>query len=170
MACSIPSHPNLHPRRSLPCCTLFLKRTKLQLSIVNLSPHQQSPESLVPWGSLLFRVVGWLSPWKVFQLARKIGRNVNGGRPRSGCMESSVGCSIGVSSLYVICVSDSTVALESLSASVANAGRVWCICRALCDYLHSRNLQDVPPPSRTICFGAGMAGQEMPIPDLPVFH
>jgi hypothetical protein len=173
MACSIPSHPDLRPRRSQPYCTLFLRRTKLQL--LSTFPHtsrahnhsflQEDPCSTL-WG--------WLSPWKVFQLTRKIGRNVNGGRPRSGRMEFSVSCSIGVYLLYTLYVFlIARYIWTSLSASVANADRVWCICRALCDCLRFRNIQGVPPPSRTIYFRAGMVVQEMPIidvTDLPFFH
>ncbi|KIK36946.1 hypothetical protein CY34DRAFT_29751, partial [Suillus luteus UH-Slu-Lm8-n1] len=40
---------------------LILKTYKTAI-IVNLSPHQRSPESLVPWGRLLFRVVGMAVP------------------------------------------------------------------------------------------------------------
>jgi len=91
---------------------LILKTYKTAI-IVNLSPHQQSPESLVPWGRLLFRVVGMAVPiegvptdeedrekcewWKAKKWAYGIL-----GRLFHRC----------ASSLYVICVSDITVALE----------------------------------------------------------
>jgi hypothetical protein len=40
---------------------LILKTYKTSI-VVNLSKHQQSPESLVPWGQLLFRVVSMEIP------------------------------------------------------------------------------------------------------------
>ena len=40
---------------------LILKTYKTSI-VVNLSPHQQSPESLVPWGQLLFAVVNLQIP------------------------------------------------------------------------------------------------------------
>jgi hypothetical protein len=102
---------------------------------------------------------------------RKIGRDANGGRPRSGRMESSVDRSIGVYLLHVLYVSLKTLYLwKSFSAPVTNAERVWHICRGLCDCLRSRNLQGIPPPIRAIRFKAGMAGQEISVPDLLVFH
>jgi hypothetical protein len=88
--------PSQPASQEIPAMLHLILKTYKTAIIVNLFPHQQSPESLIPWGRPLFRVVGWLSPWKVFQLTRKIGRNVNGGRPRSGRMESSVGCSIAL--------------------------------------------------------------------------
>ncbi|KAG2125243.1 hypothetical protein BD769DRAFT_1640542 [Suillus cothurnatus] len=85
---TFPSQP---ASQEIPVILHLILKTYKTAIIVNLFPHQQSPESLIPWGRPLFRVVGWLSPWKVFQLTRKIGRNVNGGRQRSGRMESSHG-------------------------------------------------------------------------------
>ncbi|KAG2090821.1 hypothetical protein BD769DRAFT_411178 [Suillus cothurnatus] len=77
------------------------------------------------------------------------GEDATGGRPRSGRMESSIDCFI---------------------APVTDAEGVWHICTAFRDYLCSRNLQGVPPPSRAIRFRVGMAGEELPIPNLAVFH
>jgi hypothetical protein len=91
---------------------LILKTYKTAI-IVNLSPHQQSPESLVPWGRLLFRVVGMAVPaegvptdeedrercewWKAKKWAYGIL-----GRLFHRCVSSS----------HILCVSESIVALE----------------------------------------------------------
>ncbi|KAG0707138.1 hypothetical protein DFH29DRAFT_1014762, partial [Suillus ampliporus] len=44
-------------RLEIPAMLHLILKTHKTTIIVNLSLHQQSPESLVPWGRLLFRIV-----------------------------------------------------------------------------------------------------------------
>lgn len=54
--------PSQPASQEIPAMLHLILKTYKTAIIVNLSPHQQSPESLVPWGRLLFRVVGMVVP------------------------------------------------------------------------------------------------------------
>ncbi|KAG2092266.1 armadillo-type protein [Suillus cothurnatus] len=54
--------PSQPASQEIPAMLHLILKTYKTAIIVNLSPHQQSPESLVPWGRLLFRVVGMAVP------------------------------------------------------------------------------------------------------------
>ncbi|KAG1732292.1 armadillo-type protein [Suillus lakei] len=49
--------PSQPASQEIPAMLHLILKTYKTAIIVNLSPHQQSPESLVPWGRLLFRLV-----------------------------------------------------------------------------------------------------------------
>ncbi|KIK35034.1 hypothetical protein CY34DRAFT_68083, partial [Suillus luteus UH-Slu-Lm8-n1] len=50
--------PSQPASQEIPAMLHLILKTYKTANIVNLSPHQQSSESLVPWERLLFRVVG----------------------------------------------------------------------------------------------------------------
>ncbi|KAG2138570.1 armadillo-type protein, partial [Suillus bovinus] len=54
--------PSQPASQEIPAMLHLILKTYKTAIIVNLSPHQQSPESLVPWGRLLFRVVEMIVP------------------------------------------------------------------------------------------------------------
>lgn len=54
--------PSQPASQEIPAMLHLILKTYKTAIIVNLCPHQQSPESLVPWGRLLFRVVGMVIP------------------------------------------------------------------------------------------------------------
>jgi hypothetical protein len=49
--------PSQPASQEIPAMLHLILKTYKTAIIVNLSKHQQSPDSLVPWGRLLFRVV-----------------------------------------------------------------------------------------------------------------
>ncbi|KAG2125244.1 hypothetical protein BD769DRAFT_1776392 [Suillus cothurnatus] len=57
-----PSQPASQEIPGFPAILHLILKTYKTAIIVNLFPHQQSPESLVPWGRPLFRVVGMAVP------------------------------------------------------------------------------------------------------------
>ncbi|KAG1889690.1 armadillo-type protein [Suillus fuscotomentosus] len=54
--------PSQPASQEIPAMLHLILKTYKTAIIVNLSPHQQSQESLVPWGRLLFRVVEMIVP------------------------------------------------------------------------------------------------------------
>ncbi|KAG1805857.1 uncharacterized protein BJ212DRAFT_1283267, partial [Suillus subaureus] len=54
--------PSQPASQDIPAMLHLILKTYKTAIIVNLSPHQQSPESLVSWGRLLFRVMGMAVP------------------------------------------------------------------------------------------------------------
>jgi hypothetical protein len=64
----------------------------------------------------------------------------------------------------------STQVRQSFSAAQPVARRIRAVCRPLCESICARDLQGVSSSDRTIRLGAGVAVQEVPVPDSPVLH
>ena len=153
---------------------LILKAYRVSIT-VDLSAHQQSAESLVPWGRLLFQVVNLSLPsdavpedeeerekspwWKAKKQAyATLGRMFD----RSG----------------IVCtrferhglMHDKIQIWKPLTTPVSDGKGVRGICQSLCHDVCTRDSQGVSSSSRVVHVQASVAVKEMPLPDFPILH